>query len=280
MGFYATEIHAARREETHPPSKNRVWVFLTTSPAHARQSAPQPLEPHQENPPTPTATASGVRFYGYRYLNPELGRWINRDPIGERGGVNIYSAFLNEGLSLIDPYGLEAKSCCTQVSVDEAARAAIMIALGRSDINNVEYCGLICCDPASGEVMYTGPHRGWVSRKIASMCPHTRKPIPEYQHTCSPAYALRSDESDGMYSPCPDDLVTVGDYHTHPTSGPTPGSGDHEWAAGRRYNPRCGSGSYVGALDHETFCRYGQNPADNIHLPLVPESRAEGESVQ
>ena len=29
-------------------------------------------------------------YYGYRYYNPSVGRWPNRDPIGEAGGVNLY----------------------------------------------------------------------------------------------------------------------------------------------------------------------------------------------
>jgi len=32
---------------------------------------------------------TGWYNYGYRYYVPELGRWINRDPIGEAGGVNV-----------------------------------------------------------------------------------------------------------------------------------------------------------------------------------------------
>jgi len=93
MGFYATAIRAPRRGKTAP------------SLAHARQTTPQPLEPHQENPPTPTATASGVRFYGYRLYNPELGRWINRDPIEEEGGLNLYGFVLNNPLQFIDILG-------------------------------------------------------------------------------------------------------------------------------------------------------------------------------
>jgi RHS repeat-associated protein len=106
MGFYATAIRAPRRGKTHPPSKNRVWGFLAPSLAHARQTTPQPLEPHQENPPTPTATASGVRFYGYRYYNPELGRWLSRDPIEERGGVNLYAFVGNSTVDYVDYLGL------------------------------------------------------------------------------------------------------------------------------------------------------------------------------
>ncbi len=47
---------------------------------------------------------SGLYSYGYRFYDPNLQRWINRDPIGERGGVNLYGMggdFINR----IDPMG-------------------------------------------------------------------------------------------------------------------------------------------------------------------------------
>jgi RHS repeat-associated protein len=34
-------------------------------------------------------------YYGYRFYAPEHGRWINRDPIGEEGGVLLYG-FVNQ----------------------------------------------------------------------------------------------------------------------------------------------------------------------------------------
>jgi RHS repeat-associated protein len=87
MGFYTTETECACREKMHPPSKNRVWGFSGTSRNRAWKSASQVLEPQQENQPTPTTTASGVHYYGYRYYSPELGRWVNRDPIREEGSI-------------------------------------------------------------------------------------------------------------------------------------------------------------------------------------------------
>ena len=42
---------------------------------------------------------------GYRYYSPELGRWINRDPIGEQGGQNIYAFVLNNPITLWDVLG-------------------------------------------------------------------------------------------------------------------------------------------------------------------------------
>jgi len=43
--------------------------------------------------------------YGYRFYNPGLGRWVNRDPIGEEGGVNLYVFINNGAIYLIDVSG-------------------------------------------------------------------------------------------------------------------------------------------------------------------------------
>ena len=45
-------------------------------------------------------------YYGYRYYNPDTGRWLSRDPIGELGGVNLYAFTKNAPLNLIDLFGL------------------------------------------------------------------------------------------------------------------------------------------------------------------------------
>lgn len=42
----------------------------------------------------------------YRYLCPTLGRWLSRDPSGERGGINLYDYVLNNPVGYIDPLGL------------------------------------------------------------------------------------------------------------------------------------------------------------------------------
>ncbi|MGI6494691.1 MAG: RHS repeat domain-containing protein [Kiritimatiellia bacterium] len=48
----------------------------------------------------------GLYYYGYRFYAPELMRWLNRDPIGEDGGVNFYGFVGNSPLSKVDPFGL------------------------------------------------------------------------------------------------------------------------------------------------------------------------------
>ena len=45
-------------------------------------------------------------YYGYRYYDPTTGRWPSRDPIGERGGVNLYGFVRNGGVNRWDYLGL------------------------------------------------------------------------------------------------------------------------------------------------------------------------------
>jgi RHS repeat-associated protein len=49
---------------------------------------------------------TGLLYYGYRHYNPTTGRWINRDPIGENGGVHVYGFVGNSPLDQVDPFGL------------------------------------------------------------------------------------------------------------------------------------------------------------------------------
>jgi RHS repeat-associated protein len=49
---------------------------------------------------------SGLVYYLYRYYEPNLQRWVNRDPLGEAGGINLYGFVLNSPLYWTDPYGL------------------------------------------------------------------------------------------------------------------------------------------------------------------------------
>jgi RHS repeat-associated protein len=51
---------------------------------------------------------TGLYYYGYRYYSPELGRWVNRDPIEEEGGVNLYGFVGNGGVSFFDLLGLDS----------------------------------------------------------------------------------------------------------------------------------------------------------------------------
>lgn len=47
----------------------------------------------------------GLIYYNYRHLNPLDGRWINRDPINEQGGWNLYGFIKNVPSQTTDRWG-------------------------------------------------------------------------------------------------------------------------------------------------------------------------------
>jgi RHS repeat-associated protein len=51
-------------------------------------------------------TQSGLIYYGYRYYEPDLQRWVTSDPIGEPGDPNLFRFARNRINSAIDKWGL------------------------------------------------------------------------------------------------------------------------------------------------------------------------------
>ncbi len=48
---------------------------------------------------------SDLVYYGYRYYKASTGTWVNRDPIEEEGGVNLYCIAINDPLDFTDQDG-------------------------------------------------------------------------------------------------------------------------------------------------------------------------------
>ena len=73
---------------------------------------------------------TGLVYYNYRYYSPELGRWINRDPIQEKGGWNLYAMVENRVSNTNDTLGTYKY----QVNKD------------KTDTVNVEECEIVIFD--------------------------------------------------------------------------------------------------------------------------------------
>jgi RHS repeat-associated protein len=56
---------------------------------------------------------SGLIHYGHRFYNPFIGRWINRDSSGEKGGIHLYMFSRNSPIHVFDPNGCDPTSLQT-----------------------------------------------------------------------------------------------------------------------------------------------------------------------
>ena len=102
MGF---SLRSPAPEKCDPTAKNRVWGFFGESPETSRQNSPQSLQPRRANRPTTTKIASGRTH------------WPSRDPIEERGGINLYGMVGNDAMGNVDILGLLIKDSVYQFMV-------------------------------------------------------------------------------------------------------------------------------------------------------------------
>jgi RHS repeat-associated protein len=68
---------------------------------------------------------SGLVYYLYRFYDPNVQRWLSRDPIKEYGGINLFEYVGNKPISWHDNYGLFLASGLMEIVVraaDEALR--------------------------------------------------------------------------------------------------------------------------------------------------------------
>lgn len=53
-----------------------------------------------------TDSETSLSYYGYRFYSADLGRWPSRDPIEEKGGINLFGMVRNDAVNTWDVLGL------------------------------------------------------------------------------------------------------------------------------------------------------------------------------
>jgi RHS repeat-associated protein len=99
-----------------------------------------------------------VFYYGFRYYDPETGRWLSRDPIAENGGLNLYAYVGNNPINYWDRLGLAPGDPFS--SADCAAKDASprLNDLLRNDPENREY-GTTLYENSDGTFSYSEPYK-------------------------------------------------------------------------------------------------------------------------
>jgi RHS repeat-associated protein len=95
-------------------SAHSFWQPTTRSMDPLDITARLASDPLARNPWNPSSNHSrssvrhqqqGCGYYGYRYYNASAGRWLNRDPILENGGANLYAFVRNAPAGHTDALG-------------------------------------------------------------------------------------------------------------------------------------------------------------------------------
>jgi RHS repeat-associated protein len=73
----------------------------------------------------PDTHADGMYYYGYRYYEPKLGRFTNRDPFGELGGLGLYAFAINAPTYVADLLGLWGEDMHYRLVLELASLAGI-----------------------------------------------------------------------------------------------------------------------------------------------------------
>ena len=76
---------------------------------------------------------NGILYMRARYYDPEVGRFISKDPIGLAGGLNQYTYVVSNPVNLTDPNGLEPLISVSELAYQRA---------NRTYIGNTSYAGL------------------------------------------------------------------------------------------------------------------------------------------
>ncbi len=84
------------REEYYPYGGTAVWTARSQIEADTKFARYSGKE----------RDATGLYYYGYRYYQPWIGRWLNTDPAGTVDGLNLYRMVRNNPVTLVDPEGL------------------------------------------------------------------------------------------------------------------------------------------------------------------------------
>jgi hypothetical protein len=164
------------------------------------------------------------------FYDPGQGRWLSRDPIAEQGGVNLYGFVGNDGINRQDKLGLATVytedgfsssyegGCCNMQNIRQLAFTMSMEAQRLTQNDNApnahpdapgkrEYCGILCCNSQSGELVGSEPIAG--ARTVVGLF---EGKIAYQARSCNPYAKGKCAEVYGT------EWTDVGAYHSQPNS--------------------------------------------------------------
>lgn len=94
-----SEGHVISHEEYYPYGGSAVWAARSQTEADYKTVRYSGKE----------RDGTGLYYYGHRYYQPWVGRWLSADPAGTVDGLNLYRMVRNNPIALKDNNGLNAE---------------------------------------------------------------------------------------------------------------------------------------------------------------------------
>ena len=75
---------------------------------------------------------------GRCFYNPSIGRWLSRDPLQEKGGLNLYANVGNNPINSVDPDGRGVVDCVKAMAELNAAMANLAARIAKAGIYGLD----------------------------------------------------------------------------------------------------------------------------------------------
>jgi RHS repeat-associated protein len=122
---------------------------------------------------------TGLLYYGYRYYNSSTGRWLNRDPIGEKGGLNLYGFVANNPITHFDLLGQQVDKIKDRWNCRFTVRLRIQIFVDPENAQVVNLSSVASRIDSSIESHWgTWQTNGWTITFEAQVTPIGLRPPP------------------------------------------------------------------------------------------------------
>jgi len=171
---------------------------------------------------------TGHYYYGYRWYDPNLQRWLNRDPIQEAGGLNLYGYVGNNPVNYVDPLGLltdeqlEARASRHSNEFPQPPSPTDPLDVARGSLNSVAWNIFMPNLEAGGRGVGLGPKCNVFVGHCISSCPNRPNPMIQDPETGTMRYPTAQEWGDRNVNipgygpphgnPQPGDVVTGGGH--------------------------------------------------------------------
>ncbi len=123
-------------------------------------------------------------YFGRRYYDPDIGKWLTQDPLGLKAGPNLYAYVCNAPLTHFDLYGLEAVAATQERGFIGRCGDAIRTAYSyvRDAVSSfTSYVGRSVCSFIESTIHHFIPHemggaKAYVSDKLSDLAGKPHRP--------------------------------------------------------------------------------------------------------